>query len=297
MSVKVASVSDVLFDKKEALSIITVENDFATAQITPYGASVLSFIPKCSGGSDLLWVSPTAFFNGKKPVRGGIPICWPWFGQHPNHSELPAHGFVRNLIWSLDGVKNLTSGATELVLSVKSNAKTLEIWPYSFHLSLTITIGKMLSLCLTTTNLSDQEMVLTEAFHSYFKVSDAREVAVSGFKNSLQIDTLSKPNTSECLQAEQLIFSPPIDSVFLNHAKDIVIKDAGLLRDICIVGKEGSMSSVVWSPGSEIVKGFADIPNEQWASFLCVESGNVFSDVIRLKPRETHRLKIRLQMV
>ncbi len=292
-----ASVSGVSFDKKEALSIITVENDFATAQITPYGASVLSFIPKCSGGSDLLWVSPTAVFNGKKPVRGGIPICWPWFGQNSDNPELPAHGFVRNLVWNLDDVQNLKSGATELVLSVKSNAKTLEMWPYSFHLSLTITIGKMLSLCLTTTNLSDQEMVLTEAFHSYFKVSDAREVAVSGFKNSLQVDTLKRSSPSKCLQTDQLIFSPPIDSVFLNHSADVVINDAGLLHDICIVGKEGSMSSVVWNPGPETVKGFADIPNEQWTSFLCVESGNVFSDVIRLKPREAHRLKIRLQMV
>ena len=286
-----ASASGVSFDKKEALSIITVENDLATAQITPYGASVLSFIPKCSGGSDLLWVSPTAVFNGTKPVRGGIPICWPWFGQHPNHSELPAHGFVRNLNWNLDEVQNLTSGATELVFSLEHSEATLVLWPYRFHLTLTVTVAETLSLRLTTTNLSDKKMVLTEAFHSYFKVQDVRNVSVSGLENSTQIDTLNAMR--RCLQAESLTPSPPIDSVWINHSSHAVIEDKGLAR--CIeINKHGSDSTVVWNPGVEIVKGFQDIPNAQWPEFLCVESGNVFENTVTLLPNETHNLLLQI---
>ncbi|MCF6345698.1 MAG: D-hexose-6-phosphate mutarotase [Thiomicrorhabdus sp.] len=287
--------SSVSFDVQGALSIITVENAFAMAKITPYGACVLSFIPKKEKNrSDLLWVSPSAIYNGKKPVRGGIPICWPWFGKHSVDSTLPAHGFVRNRVWQLGRVNTLENGATELIFSIESSEETMKIWPYRFRLEVIMTIGDTLSLCLTTTNLSDQEMQLTEAFHSYFNVSHSGEVVVSGLENSLQVDTLS--GVTKPFQAQKLFLSPPIDSVFLNHSSDAIIEDVGFSRCI-LIRKQDSMSTVVWNPGSEIVKGFSDIPNEAWPRFLCVESGNVFDDVINVKAGDVHRLKIRLQMV
>ena len=284
--------NSVVFGQQDKLSVITVENDFATAKITPYGANVLSFVPKSSSNvADLLWVSPAARFDGRQPVRGGIPICWPWFGKHSTDSTLPAHGFVRNALWQLDQVSHLESGATELSFSIESSDESLKVWPYSFHLQLVVTVAESLTLRLVTTNLSDQTMVLTEAFHSYFKVGDASKVTVSGLENSVHIDTLNTMKRS--VQTKKLFLSPPMDSVFLNHAVDAKIDDVVLSRQIS-VRKQGSSSTVVWNPGSEIVKGFKDISNEAWPEFLCVESGNVFEDVVTLLAGEKHELKLEL---
>lgn len=289
---EVGLVEGVSFSQQDALPIITVENSFATAKITPYGACILSFIPKSPVNAlDLLWVSPIAEFSGQKPVRGGIPICWPWFGKHSANPVLPAHGFVRNLVWTVSGVRVLGSGATELIFSIQSSDETLKLWPYCFHLTLTVVIAETLSLCLTTTNLSEQEMVLTEAFHSYFSVSDTANLEISGLEGSLEIDTLD--GMSQRLQKGRFVFSPPIDSVFAGHSGSVIIEDSGFSRRINIQ-KQCSSSTIVWNPGTEIVKSFKDIPDNQWPEFLCVESGNVFKDTVVLMPNEMHKLKMQL---
>lgn len=117
------------FRTQENVQIIQIDNEFSTAEITPHGGCVLSFIPKAhSNIQDLLWVSPTAVYNAEKPVRGGVPVCWPWFGAHPTEESKPAHGFVRNAPWQLDQVNDLDSGATEVILSFESSEQTLKIW-------------------------------------------------------------------------------------------------------------------------------------------------------------------------
>lgn len=282
-----------MFGQQGELSMITVDNVFATVKIALYGANVLSFVPKGAGGDlDLLWMSPSALFDGRQPVRGGIPLCWPWFGKHATNSALPAHGFVRNLLWQLDQVSTLESGETELSFSIRSCKSTLEIWPYSFHLILVVTVGEALSLRLITSNVSDQEMCFTEAFHSYFRVEDVSRVSVSGLEGSTRIDTLN--NWQRSIQSDTLSLSnPTMDSVFLNHSVDAVLDDPLLSRRIYI-RKQSSSSSVVWNPGPEIVKGFKDIPEEAWPSFLCIESGNVFENVVVLAPGEKHELSLEL---
>ncbi len=285
--------SSVVFGQQDELSIITVDNVFSTAKIALYGANVLSFVPKSADSNlDLLWVSPLAVFDGQQPVRGGIPICWPWFGKHATNSSLPAHGFVRNLLWQLDQVSTLGCGATELSFSIKSCKSTLEVWPYSFHLTLVVTVGERLSLRLVTSNLSEQEMCFTEEFHSYFKVGNVSRVSVSGLEGSTRIDTLN--NWQRSIQSGALCLSTPaMDSVFLNHSVDAVLDDPLLSRHIYI-RKQSSSSSVVWNPGPEVVKGFRDIPEEAWPSFLCVESGNVFEEVVVLAPSKKHELFLEL---
>ncbi len=284
--------SSVVFGQQGELSMITVDNVFATAKIALYGANVLSFVPKDASGLDLLWVSPTALFDGRQPVRGGIPVCWPWFGKHATNSVLPAHGFVRNLLWQLDQVSTLEGGETELSFSIRSCKSTLKVWPYSFHLMLVVTVGETLSLRLITSNVSDQEMHFTEAFHSYFKVEDVSRVSVSGLEGSTRIDTLN--NWQRSIQSDTLSLSnPTMDSVFLNHSVDVVLDDPLLSRRIYI-RKQFSSSSVVWNPGPEIVKGFKDIPEEAWSNFLCIESGNVFEEAVVLVPGKKHELFLEL---
>ncbi len=273
----------VSFSQQDNLVIIAVNNRFADATITTHGACVLSFIPKWQ--KDILWVSPATSYDGKSPVRGGIPICWPWFGKHPLDSALPAHGFVRNRVWVLDQVLELDSGETELVFNLDSTDETLAMWPYQFHLQLKVNVGRELVVSLTTVNLNHSPVEITEAFHSYFKVADARDLLIGGLENTLHLDKLTDVEDEQ--QAESIILNPPMDSVYLNHIADVKIKDEGNQRTL-VVKKTQAKSCVIWNPGVEIVKGFEDIPNNSWPKFVCVEAGNVLDNRVTIASGEKH---------
>lgn len=279
------SAEGVSFSMQENIMMIDVENAFASAQITTHGGCVLSFMPK--NGQDLLWVSPTAVYNGQKPVRGGVPVCWPWFGANTQATSGPAHGFVRNAVWNLDQVANLDSGTTEIVLTFDSNAETLAVWPHSFHLALKIEVGEKLVMSLITTNLSDHDIQITEAFHTYFNVADARNLVISGLEGSTHLDKLS--NAPAERQVETLTLVPPMDSVYLHQTTDIALEDVGNQRRI-IIEKQHADSAVVWNPGPETVKGFADVPDDLWPEFVCVEAGNIFDNAVMIASGDQHTM-------
>lgn len=276
--------------KQDQVEIVEVENAFSRAEIALYGACVLSFKPK-TASEDILWISPTAVYSGHKPIRGGIPICWPWFGAHPLESELPAHGFVRNMLWSLEDSEVLDSGATQVILSCESNNDTMAIWPHAFRLELCVEVAESLSITLTTFNLSDESMIITEALHSYFNVSQASDIQVHGLEGSTHMDKLSDAPAVEQTGVIHLV--PPMDSVYVNHRGAAVIEDSGYQRNIRI-DKQSSASSVVWNPGPEIVKGFNDIPHDQWQAFLCVEAGNIFENAVKIPAGQKHALTMQL---
>lgn len=279
------SAEGVRFSMQESIMIIDVENAFASAKITTHGGCVLNFTPK--NGQDLLWVSPTALYNGQKPVRGGVPVCWPWFGANTQDALAPAHGFVRNAVWHLDHVANLDSGVTEIILTFDSNAETLAIWPHSFHLALKIEVGEKLAMSLITTNLNDHDIQITEAFHTYFNVADARNLEIKGLEGSTHLDKLS--NAPAERQTETLTLVPPMDSVYLDQTADILIKDTGHQRTI-VIEKQYAESAVVWNPGPETVKGFADVPDDLWPQFVCVEAGNIFDNAVMIASGDKHTM-------
>jgi glucose-6-phosphate 1-epimerase len=283
------SAEGVSFSMQENIMMIDVENEFASAQITTHGGCVLSFTPK--GGKDLLWVSPTAIYNGQKPVRGGVPICWPWFGANTQEASAPAHGFVRNAVWHLEHIANLDSGVTEIVLTFDSNAETLTIWPHSFHLALKIIVGEKLAMSLITTNLSEHDIQITEAFHTYFNVADARDLVITGLGGSTHLDKLSNAPAEQ--KGDTLVLKPPKDSVYLNQTADILIKDAANNRNI-VIEKQHADSAVVWNPGPVTVKGFADVPDDLWPAFVCVEAGNVFENAVMIASGQKHTMTMML---
>ena len=287
--VKQFTAKGVTFSMQDHLMMIHVENDFATASITTHGASVLSFTPK--GGQDLLWVSPTAIYNGEKPVRGGIPVCWPWFGP-AKQAGLPAHGFVRNQVWHLDHVANLDSGVTEIVLTFDPTEDSLKLWPHQFHLELRVEVGEKLAVSLTTTNKNDYDIEITEALHTYFNVAESAGLLISGVENTTEHNTLVKPIES-AKRSQAITLTPPMDSVFTNQTTDLVIHDQKNRRKI-LIEKQQAASTVVWNPGPEIIKGFADVPEACWTDFVCVEAGNVFENAITIPAGEKHAMRMML---
>ncbi len=286
------SVEGVRFYRQDGLVMVEVTHAAAKALLTTHGASVLSFTPlsETTSRQDWLWVSESAVYSGEKPVRGGIPVCWPWFGQ-AEKSGLPAHGFVRNQVWELTSVSAVSPTQTELVLTTASSPDTLAIWPHAFELQLTVTIGKSLELALTMRNLSDQPVAITEALHTYFSVSNAPDVVVDGLQGSECFDKLTYAESY--FQTTPLKIQPPIDSVFIDQTEPVVIRDAGYER--CVrIEKKSAVSSVVWNPGPQIIKGFADMNDQAWPKMLCVEAGNVLQNAVTVAPGSEHTLRMML---
>lgn len=287
-----SDVAGLTFEQEGALILIRVTNAQGQAVLTTHGAHLLSFQPNRSGAKDCLWVSKTAVYDGSKPIRGGIPICWPWFGPAPQEG-LPAHGFVRSRVWQLVTAEALNEGLTRLRLETQSDDATLAMWPVPFKLSLTIEVGANLKVSLTSTNLSDQPQQITEAFHSYFAISDTDAMTVSGLEGSECHDKLT--SAAPVTQSGDLAIKPPIDSVFLNQQGVLSVTDSMWQRKI-ILQNTGTASAVVWNPGAEIVQGFADIENDAWPGMLCVEVGNVLENAIYLDSPSSHTMSMTLSM-
>lgn len=283
------AVEGISFRMHDQVVLIEVENEFSKATISPFGATVLQFQP--AGKKPILWQSPTAVFDGKKAIRGGIPICWPWFGQS-NVDGKPAHGFVRNRDWQIVAIEK-TSAGTQLMFSIESDEQTLEIWPYEFALQLVVTVGAELNVELITENHSSKAMEITEALHTYFAVSDVDSLQVTGLEGSEAIDTLQQP-VVRSPAGEILDVQAPIDSVFVNQSQTAEIIDVAWKRKVLI--EKNGQSSIVWNAGPEIVKGFGDIPNDAWPGYLCVEAGNVWENAVSIPANGKHRFMMELKI-
>jgi D-hexose-6-phosphate mutarotase len=266
-------------------------NDLATATVCLQGAQLTAWRPR-SQSAAVIWTSAAAQYAMGKSIRGGIPVCWPWFGPHATDSRLPSHGFVRTLAWEVCGSRRLESGETQLSLAMSSGERTLVFWPYQFHLELQLTIGESLRVELITSNTGATDFVLGEALHTYFQVGDIESVRVLGLDADEFIDKAKAGQRSR--QAEPIRFHEELDRIYVNSESDCAIEDSILQRRIHIA-KFGSRSTVVWSPWVQKAQKLGDLgPGARnqggWREMVCVESGNALENVVTLAPGATHRL-------
>lgn len=285
------AVDGVHFRLEDQVILIDVENAWGSALMSPFGATVMHYQP--AGGKPVLWQSPTAVFDGKKAIRAGIPVCWPWFGK-AKVEGLPAHGFVRNRDWQIHSVESLPAG-TKVVFAIESDEETLQLWPHEFRVELAVTLGEVLTVELITHNRGEQAMEITEALHTYFSVADVNQLAVTGLEGSETINTLVQPLSKQAV-TEPLQVQAPMDSVYINQLERMEIIDAAMARKI-IIDKQQSASAVVWNPGPETVKGFADIPHADWPTFVCVEAGNVMENAVQVPANQSHTMMMTLSSV
>lgn len=263
--------------------VLEISNAYATASIALTGAQVLQFQPLDQ--QPVLWLSESAHFNPEKSTRGGIPICWPWFGAHPDNAGLPSHGFVRGKAWQLDSVEDSENG-TVVVLSTKDNDATQKLWPHSFTLELRIIIASTLNIELTTTNTGTTPLILTEALHSYFHVSDATNITVYGLENTRYFDKISKEFSN---QTNSLKPTGLMDLVYMDTTADVIIEDPQWQRKIRI-SKSGSQTTVVWNPWKDKAQAMADFANDGYQTMICVESANALDNKVNVQPNESHQL-------
>lgn len=258
------------------------------AVVSLQGAQVLSYVPH--GRTDLLWISPNALYEPGKAVRGGIPVCWPWFGDHPEGGDRPAHGFARNSLWEVRA-GFAADETTTLQLGLTDSATTEKLWPTPFDLTLDIELGQTLKLVLTTCNKGLHNVTITEAMHCYFAVGDVEKIRIEGLAGCRYEDKLEdyaiKPQRGE------LIPTPPLDRVYGHAESGLKLIDPEQDRVIRI-DKQAGDSTIVWNPGIEAAANLADMGADPSRHFICIEPGNARDRAITLIPEACHTLEVEL---
>lgn len=260
--------------------IIEIRNRFASASISLLGAQVLSFRPS-DQAEDLLFVSAQSFYKEGKAIRGGIPVCWPWFGPDPKGLQRPNHGFVRNRFWRLLSTEMLDDGQTLVRLAFDQSMKQENTWRQPFELRFEVTIGPALSLKLTTFNSGEKPFSITQAFHSYFRVGRIQRVSIEGLDGCDYFDKLDQGTQKQ--HFGKLGVSQEIDNVYTDVKQDLTLIDPVLKRRIHIHATNTS-TAVVWNPWSKSGKKMPDLTNTDYRHFVCVEAGNIAFDLISIPP-------------
>ncbi len=262
-------------------TVIVVSTPAASADIALQGAQLLSWTP--TGNHDVLWCAPLPPANTGKAIRGGVPICWPWFGPHATDATQPQHGLVRTINWTLAETR-ATDAGTHIVLTHDA---------FGCALRLDVEIGTRLSITLSTTNTSTASVTLTEALHPYFRVAAVGDVAIHGLDGLIYRDNTD--GMREKQQVGTVRTGQEMIAVFPAAPNVAEIEDPGLKRRIRIT-RTGGRSTVVWHPGAS-VSTFKDIPPEMANTFVCVESGNVAPNAVTIAPGATHQLSVSYELL
>jgi len=266
--------------------VIRIDNDHATALISVYAGQVLSYRP-AGEPEDLLFVSRTAYYVDGKAIKGGIPVCWPWFGPDPEGRGRPAHGFVRNRTWTV--VSSAVNGAGEVTvaLGLVATEETRAIWPQDFGLTLEIVIGRTLSVTLVTRNTGSEAFSITQALHTYFNTGEIGRVSVLGLDGTDYLDKAG--DGSRKTQVGAVTIAAEVDRIYTGVRYPLVIEDKALERRIR-VDANGSHTAVVWNPWQKIAAQMGDLDDTDYTRFLCVETANTADEVVQVLPGDESRL-------
>jgi glucose-6-phosphate 1-epimerase len=276
-----------LTEDANGLQYIEIDNPLATAKIALQGAHVIQWQPKFEK-NPVLWVSDHARYVKGRSIRGGVPICWPWFGAHPTDSTLCPHGFARVIPWELIDSDTTTSGATRVVLQMLDTPEAKRQLTYPYVLTITITVGKRLKIDLATTNKAAHPFITGEAYHTYLNISDIANIKIIGLRDCVYADKVLGYDRS--VEHEALTFDGEFDRVYLNHSGDCILYDAGFKRQIR-VAKSGSNTTVVWTPWAEKAHKTGDMgEGDEWRHMICIESANAMENSVVINPNRTHVL-------
>ena len=220
-------------------------------------------------------------------MRGGVPICWPWFGPHPTDSSKPSHGVARKTFWQVSSTETTTTGETRVILKLTDSPESLEKWDYSFELAIAVTVGKTLKLDLVTRNTGSEAFEVTQALHTYFTIGDVDQVKVLGLDGCDYIDKVDGEATKT--QLGEVAIAAEVDRVYSDVPSELTIADPALNRKIRITSKN-STTAIVWNPWIDKSKTMGDLPNEDYKKMICVETANAGKEVISVAPQTTYTL-------
>ena len=274
-------------EDSSGLIVAEIGNALATASLCLQGAHLMTWQPK-SQAVPVVWLSRDAKLAAGKSIRGGAPVCWPWFGAHASESNFPGHGYARTVSWRVVESGNEPNGATRLSLRLVESEKTRAQWPHECTLDLTVTVGETLRMEMTTENTGASDFVIGEALHTYFRIGDIGEVRVKGLEGSDYWDKVGGSTLKK--QSGDIHFSGETDRVYVSTAAECVIEDDKLKRRIH-VAKSGSLSTVVWTPWTEKANKMGDMGQpDGWREMVCVESVNAMENVVKVAAGTRHTM-------
>jgi glucose-6-phosphate 1-epimerase len=279
--------SDALFPHfTGALPVLVIDNALSRTVVVPQGAHVLSFTP--TGRPDMLWQSPQAVMAKGQPIRGGIPLCLPWFGPSPKGH--PMHGFARLLPWAIEEVETVEGGATRLLLSLADSAATRQMWPHAFAFGLEIVAGEDLKLTLTATNLGGGDARFEFAFHTYFNVGDVAKAVVTGLQDCTYEDREDK--NARKRQSGPLGIAGTTTKLFLDTpAVQRIESPAGTWRI-----ESDARCRMVWNAGDND-RNVPDLGAGNHTGYLCVEPVDAAERAVDLAAGKTYRTTMTLAVV
>ncbi len=282
-SSRVQQIQGLTLGQFQGLDAWLVETPQASAAISVFGGQLLSFVPK--GEPDLMWLSPQRA-DLPTPIRGGSPVCWPYFGRQGQGNDVPSHGFVRTLSWELTQATPLADGSIELRLA----PPPLDNLGLRLHMRLVV--GAQLRQELITENTGTSAATITQALHNYFRVGDAGRVDVDGVDGLEYLDKYENYATARRQQGPWNLRDPRdpgrSDRIYTHAAGHYVLRDPVLKRQIEI-HTEGSRSLVAWNPGADAAAKMADV-GAGWRDFVCLEAANAGPDVVTIAPGGRHVL-------
>jgi glucose-6-phosphate 1-epimerase len=268
--------------------VLTLATSLSRAEIALHGATVVSFLanPEDKSGHPLLWLSRDASGANGNPIRGGIPLCGPWFGPHPNVKNAPAHGLARISEWQLLRVEEVDGGALRATFGIDWPKDTERGWNHNASATYIVTAGKSLSLELNIRNTGSDAFLLSEAMHSYFAVSNVRNVRVENLDETEYLDFAGDGRRRTHGKGP---FSLKGETTFMFYTgRPVRLVDEAWKRAIDI-RSYGAANTVVWNPWDKTAAKTGDIL-DQWPNFLCVENANIPDAAVSLPPYTSHHM-------
>lgn len=274
----------VLLDTVNQLPCLRISNRSATATLVLQGAQLIEYTP--AGLRNLLFVSKNEPFIAGQAIRGGIPVCWPWFGAHSQRSDAPAHGFSRTANWQYEIVSD-TDERTDIRLTLSTQGER-EDFPYHASAELLVSIGPTLVMSLTTNNLGETAFALSQALHSYFAADDVSQIDISGLS---QFPALDKVSQKKITFPAEFTIAREIDWIVLDEGQPIAITGIDVP---CRITRMGSRSVVVWNPWRQKAATLSQFHPEEYQRMVCVEPANAGDDARLVKPKQAHAMIVEI---
>lgn len=282
----IAGVAEVIAGSGK-LAKIRLTTPAATAEVYLHGAQITSWQP--AGAEEVLFLSEHSHWQEGLAIRGGIPVCFPWFRGKKDNPQAPAHGVVRTKAWQLDSVSANQDGSVTVICSTASDDATRPWWPHEFRIEYRITCGETLNLELIVTNTGSAPFAFEEALHTYFRVADVRAVRILGLEGVSFLDNTD--SNREKLQAGPIAIGKATDNAYSHAGSTIDLVDPGLRRTLR-TEKRHSGSTIVWNPWQNGAAALSDLGDEEWQRMACVEAGNILGAAVSLAPGRSHALRV-----
>ena len=263
---------------------VRITGPFGQGEVYLYGAHVTSWKPK--GFDEVLYMSSKSRWQEGLAIRGGIPICFPWFRAKADDAKAPAHGFARTRMWQLDSIVE-SDRQVVVTMSTESDDQTRRWWSTEFHLVHRVTFGPELRMELICTNTGTAPLRFEEALHTYNRVAAVQDARVQGLDGVHFLDNTN--SNIEKAQRGEVAIASQTDSAYLSTRSAVELVDPKMRRRIRLA-KEDSLNTVVWNPWREKASEMKDLGDGEWTQFLCVEACNILDAAVSLAPGEKHQM-------